>query len=266
MNTVVTKTPPRVALVTGASKGIGRAIAERLAADGAVVAVHYGRDEAAAARTVSAIEEAGGQAFAVRAELGVPGDVDTLFAALGAALAQRELEPALDVVVNNAGCGNPEIQLAGSIDRLTPEQFDEVFAINVKAPLFIIQRALPMVRDGGRVISISSVATRVAMPHQIGYAMSKGSLEVMTRTLANAVGGRGITVNAVTPGATDSNVTDILKPAEIRATVTAATALGRVGQPTDIADVVGFLAADAGRWVTGSVIDASGGLWLGPLG
>jgi 3-oxoacyl-[acyl-carrier protein] reductase len=251
----------KTALVTGASRGMGRAVALRLAADGALVAVHYGANGDAAAQTVSAIEEAGGRAFAVGAVLGVDGDVDALTAQLTEALRGQPL----DVLVNNAACGNLETLFAGSIDRLTPTQFDEVFAVNAKAPFFLVQALLPVLRDGGRIVNISSPGTRMALPDQIAYAMSKGALEVMGRTLANALGARGITVNTVMPGATDTGINDALRAPETRAAITAGTALGRIGRPADIADTVAFLASDDARWITGNVVDVTGGLYLGPL-
>lgn len=135
------------ALITGGSRGIGRAIAQRLAADGAMVAIHYGGNDAAAKETLKAIEQAGGEAFLVRTELGVSGDIDTLFTKLEKVLAGRPL----DILVNNAAVA-PQI----TVHETTPEEFDRIFAINVRAPFFIIQRALPLMPDGGRVINISS--------------------------------------------------------------------------------------------------------------
>lgn len=135
------------ALITGGSRGIGRAIAQRLAADGAMVAIHYGGNDAAAKETLKAIEQAGGEAFLVRTELGVSGDIDTLFTKLEKDLAGRPL----DILVNNAAVA-PQI----TVHETTPEEFDRIFAINVRAPFFIIQRALPLMPDGGRVINISS--------------------------------------------------------------------------------------------------------------
>jgi NAD(P)-dependent dehydrogenase (short-subunit alcohol dehydrogenase family) len=246
----------KTALVTGASRGIGRAIAERLAADGAMVAVHYGSNEAAAAETVAAIKAAGGQAFPVRAELGVDGDVDTLFAALETGLAGRPL----DILVNNAAIATFD----ATVDKATPAQFEREFAINVKAPFFIVQRALPLLRDGGRIINISSGVTWYATP-QIVYSMTKGALNVLGRSLANTVGDRGITVNNVSPGVTDTDMNSWLHDSdEAVSSVTDIVALNRIGQAADIADAVAFFASDDSRWITGQTVDVNGGLYLGP--
>ena len=247
----------RTALVTGASRGIGRAIAERLAADGALVAVHYGRNEAAAKRTVAAIEQAGGRAFIVGADLGVTEDVDKLFAGLEAGLAGRPL----DILVNNAGGALG----TGSIEETTPEEFDRLIVLNMRAPFFIIQRALPLLRDGGRIINISSADARIAITQELAYSMAKGAINVLSRTLAHAVGGRGITVNAVAPGITDTEPNAWIHTGpEMEARTASASALNRIGQPSDIADIVAFLASDDARWITGDLIDATGGTFLGP--
>jgi NAD(P)-dependent dehydrogenase (short-subunit alcohol dehydrogenase family) len=248
----------RTALVTGASRGIGQSIATRLAARGAAVVVHFGTDQDGAKATVGEIEQAGGTAFAVGAELGVDGDVETLFAGVEAALAGRPL----DILVNNAA--SPP---AGPMATTTREEFDQLFAVNVRAPYFIIQRALPLLRDGGRIITISSVATRMANATQTSFAMTKGAVETMSLTLANELGVRGITVNAVAPGATRT-VTNgaVFETPGLVEFIAAATALDRLGEAGDVADVVAFLASDAARWITGQTIDASGGLFLGPRG
>ncbi|MDT0347476.1 SDR family NAD(P)-dependent oxidoreductase [Streptomyces litchfieldiae] len=252
----MTELTGRTAVVTGASRGIGQAIAARLAEQGALVIVHFGTDESGAAATVDTIGRAGGTALAVRAELGVAGDVETLFAGVEAGLAGRPL----DILVNNAAA-----QPAGPLGTTTRAEFDRLFAVNVRAPYFIIQRALPLLRDGGRIITISSVATRMANPTQTSFAMTKGAVETMSMTLANQLGPRGITVNAVAPGATRTATNGAFFEAPgLTEQIVGMTALDRLGGPDDIADVVAFLASDAARWITGQVIDASGGLFLGP--
>ncbi|MGJ6964402.1 SDR family oxidoreductase [Streptosporangium sp. G11] len=246
----------RTALVTGASRGIGRAIAAGLAAKGAAVVVHFGTDEDGATATVGEIERRGGTAFAVGAELGVDGDVETLFAGVEAGLAGRPL----DILVNNAAAAP-----AGPLGVTTRTEFDHLFAVNVRAPYFIIQRALPLFRDGGRIVTISSVATRMANPTQTSFAMTKGAVETMSMTLANELGVRGITVNAVAPGATRTATNgSFFEAPGLAELIAGTTALGRLGGPDDVADVVAFLASDAARWITGQVVDASGGLFLGP--
>ncbi|MEV7546751.1 SDR family oxidoreductase [Streptomyces sp. NPDC089915] len=247
----------RTALVTGSSRGMGRAAAIRLAQEGALVAVHYNRDEAAAHEVVTSVEKDGGRAFAVRTELGVDGDVDGLFAVLEEDLLERTGSTDLHVLVNNAG-----VMGGVSADEVTPEQFDRIFAVNAKAPFFLIQRALRNMPDGGRIINISSGLTRFANPDEIAYAMSKGALEQLALHFAKALGPRGITINSVAPGITrnGSPVFDIPEAVEHMAGL---SAFGRVGEPEDVADVVAFLATDEARWITGSFVDATGGTLLG---
>jgi 3-oxoacyl-[acyl-carrier protein] reductase len=248
----------KTALVTGASRGIGRAIALRLAADGALVAVHYGSNEAAAKETIAAIEQATGETFAVRAELGVDGDVDALFRGLEEGLAGRPL----DILVNNAAI----VDYSATVEQATPEAFDRLFAINVRAPLFITQRALPLMVDGGRIVNISSGVTWFATA-DIVYSMTKGALNVFGRSLAQTLGARGITVNTVSPGVTATDMNSWLQEdPESPARIAAITALGRVGQADDIADAVAFFASDDARWVTGQTLEVNGGLFLGPTG
>ncbi|MFF9624826.1 SDR family oxidoreductase [Streptomyces griseosporeus] len=248
----------KTALVTGGSRGIGRAISRRLAREGALVAVHYGHDRTAAERTVKEIEADGGRAFCVHAELGVPGDADTLWSAFDAALAEQGAPAGLDILVNNAG-----ITLPRPLAQVTEADYDLVFAINTKAPFFIIQRGLGRLRDGGRIINISSVATRVAFPAIVSYTMTKAALDYLTLSLAQELGPRGITVNAVAPGYTETEINPTLAVPEIRRRYSEASAFGRLGDPVDIADVVSFVASDDARWVTGQWIDASGGAHLG---
>lgn len=246
----------KTALVTGASRGIGRSIAQRLAADGALVAVHYGTNDTAAKETVAAIQQAGGQAFAVRAELGVDRDVDTLFAGLTEGLGERPL----DILVNNAAIQDYE----ATIDKATQDAYERLFAVNVRAPLFIVQRALPMMRDGGRIVNVSSGVTWFAIP-QVVYSMTKGALNAMSRSLANTLGTRGITVNTVSPGITETEMNPWLSDSAAAQNVAGMTALGRHGQPADVGDAVVFFASDDARWVTGQTLEVNGGLFLGPI-
>lgn len=249
----------KIALVTGGSRGIGRAIAERLGRDGAVVAVAYARDEVAAKEVVARIEGSGGRAFPLHAELGGHGDAVALWDAFDAAAAAVSPRGGVDIIVNNAA-----IATSSDLDGLTEEEFDQVFAVNVRAPFFIVKEALRRgLRDGGRVVNISSGVTRIALPGVIAYSATKGALDVFTLTLAKQLGPRGITVNSVAPGYVDTDVNaGWLSDPEAAAQAAAVSAFGRIGQPDDIAGVVAFLASDDARWVTGRVIDATGGSQL----
>ncbi|MGW5651502.1 SDR family NAD(P)-dependent oxidoreductase [Streptomyces humi] len=247
----------RTALVTGGSRGIGRAVALRLAAAGALVAVHYGGNDDAAKETVTRIEEAGGRAFTVRARFGEEGAVDRLFQGLADGLAGR----GLDILVNNAG-----ISSTSSISQVSADEWDRLLAVNVTAPFFVIQRALPLLNDGGRVITVGSTASRFAVSTQIGYTVTKAAVESLAPSLANELGRRGITVNTVAPGAVRTALTaGYTSIPEVVAGLEAITALGRLGEPEDVADVIGFLAGPGGRWITGRTIDVSGGTYLGPI-
>ncbi|MFI9508754.1 SDR family oxidoreductase [Nocardia sp. NPDC052566] len=244
----------KTALVTGGSRGIGRGIAERLGRDGARVAVHYNSNEQAAKETVAAIEAAGGSAFVIQAELGVPGDAAALWSAFDAHA------DGVDILVNNAATDAIREPIEGTDEA----SFDRAFAVNTKAPFFVTKLGLDRMRDGGRIVNISTGLTHgAAMPEIIAYAMTKGAIDVFTATLAKHVGARGITVNAVAPGVidTDMNAAWLRNPAA-EEMVAGFSPLRRVGQPADIADVIGFLASDDSRWVTGQWIDATGGALL----
>ncbi|MBW8484560.1 SDR family oxidoreductase [Actinomadura parmotrematis] len=249
----------KVALVTGGSRGIGRAIAQRLGRDGAIVAVAYAREESAAGEVVADIAENGGRAFALRAELGRHGDARRLWAAFDARIGEYTGEPVVDIIVNNAGIGR-----SAALAELTEEDFDEVFAVNVRAPFFIVREGLGRLRDGGRIINISSGAARLAMPEIIAYGATKGALDTFTLNLAKELGPRGITANSVAPGIVDTDVNAgwLRDDPAAQAHAASLAALGRVGRPEDIADIVAFLASDDARWVTGRVIDATGGAGL----
>ncbi len=251
----------KVALVTGASRGIGREIATRLAADGATVAVHYGMNPQAAALTVEIIEKQGGNAFAIQADLRTPEtSLERMFAEFDHLLEACSGQKGLDIVVNNAG----QIMF-GAVDVLEPADFDKAFAVDVKAPFFITQLALPRLRDGGRIINISSATSRVVNPDVVSYAMAKGALDVFSKTVAQQLGARGITVNSVAPGPTGTE--EFLRMAEgnpaFMELAKSQSALRRLGTPADIANVVAFLASDEGGWITGQLIDATGGTLLG---
>jgi bifunctional oxygenase/reductase len=247
----------KTALVTGSSRGIGRATAERLARAGALVAVHYAENEDAATEVVAGIESDGGRAFAVGADLAAPGGVHDLFFALELGLKERTGSTDLDILVNNAG-------VMGGVapEDITPEQFDRLYAVNAKAPFFIVQRALRNLPDGGRIVNISSGLTRFANPQEVAYAMTKGAVDQLTLHFAKHLGPRGITVNSVGPGITD-NGSPVFNNAEVVAQMASLSAFGRVGETDDVAAVVEFLAGPGARWITGSYVDASGGTLLG---
>ena len=249
----------KIAVVTGASRGIGRAIAVRLGRDGALVAVHYGRNQKSAEGTVREIEAARGAAFVIGVELGSVESVEQLFKALDAELTKRTGANRFDILVNNAGVA-PDSAVATA----TEQTYDEVFALNTKVPFFVSQKALPRLRDGGRIINISSAVTRIAFPQKAAYAMTKGALNILTLELAKELGARNITVNSLAPGFTETDMSaNILSDPKGRQFASSVSALGRVGQPDDIADAAAFLASHDGRWVTGQYLDATGGALLG---
>lgn len=239
---------PGLALVTGGSRGIGRAIALALAAQGHEVAVHYASNAAAAEHTVAAIAATGGSAFAIAGDLQTLDGVMAIREALGGR--------ALSVLVNNAGRQLPE---GTEADETT---FDTLFAINVKAAYFLIQRLAPQIIDGGRIVNVSSGTSTIGFPDKMVYAMAKAATNAMTLSFAKALGPRGITVNAVLPGLIETDMNPWVRNPDAARRVAKLNALDRVGQPDDVAGVVAFLASPAARWVTGELLYASGGAQL----
>jgi 3-oxoacyl-[acyl-carrier protein] reductase len=248
----------KVALVTGGSRGIGRAIAKRLADDGALVVVNYATDAQAADSLVGEIAAGGGEAFAVQAKLGSAPETAKLFSRADEELKHRRGEAKLDILVNNAGRGH-----FGKLTDASEQNFEELFATNTKAPFLVTKFALPYLSDGARIINISSGASRRPGTLFGLYSMTKAALDAMTLALAAELGPRGITVNTVAPGwtATDANASARQDLALVR-NVESQTALRRLGAPDDIARAVAFLASEDSRWVTGQYIEASGGLTL----
>ena len=253
----MTASPNQIALVTGASRGIGKAIALDLAAGGTtLVAVHYNGNRDLALQTVAEIESHGAQAFAISANLATVGGVDRLLAGLDEHLQQRTGQTRFDILVNNAG-----IVRKPQFESTTEDDFDAIFNINVKSLFFLTQKALPRLRDGGRIINVSSAVTRgVFSPDLAAYAASKGAVDMLTMYLAPIAGRRNITVNSVNPGAIDTDMNaDWLRTAEGRQAITESAAIARVGEASDIAGIVGFLASRQSGWMTGQRLDGSGG-------
>ncbi|MFC5661371.1 SDR family oxidoreductase [Kitasatospora misakiensis] len=244
----------RTAVVTGGSRGIGRAVVERLTADGADVVFGYARDEEAAAevlRAVAANAPAGaGRAHAVRVDLGEPDGADRLMAA-----AEEELG-GLDILVNNAARGFTRASLA----ETDPAEFDAVLAVNTRAVFLTLRYAARRMRDGGRIVNISTLNTRRPVPGIAAYLASKGALEQLTEAAALELGPRGITANTVSPGPIETDLLRSVNPPQALETVAGMTPLRRLGQPADVADVVAFLVGPDGRWVSGQNLGATGGL------
>jgi NAD(P)-dependent dehydrogenase (short-subunit alcohol dehydrogenase family) len=248
----------KIAVVTGASRGIGRAIALRLAGDGALAVVNFQKNSAAAAGVVRQIESGGGQAFALQGDVGTVPGIQRFFEALDAELTTRQGGTGFDILVNNAGIGRE-----GTVETTSEAVFDELVAVNLKGPFFVAQQAIARLRRGGRIINLSSALSRYPYPRMAAYAMGKAAINHFTLILAVELGTRGITVNAIGPGLTATDFTARARqdPRVVEA-VSAHTALGRLGQPEDIAAVAAFLAADDSGWVTGQYIEASGGSGL----
>jgi 3-oxoacyl-[acyl-carrier protein] reductase len=236
----------KVAIVTGSSRGIGRAIAERLAADGAAVVVNYVRGEQAAQEVVTAIGSRGGRAIAVKADISRLQDVKCLFDEA------RSTFGTPDIVVASAA-----VAVIKPIAESTEEDFDFVFGANAKGVFFTLQEAARQLRDGGRIVVISTGGTRMLMTGTGLYLGSKGAVEQFVRVLSRELASRNITVNALSPGFTD---TDLL-PDRDRAVAAEMSPFGRIGAPAEVASVAAFLASDDARWVTGQNVGAGGGVF-----
>jgi 3-oxoacyl-[acyl-carrier protein] reductase len=239
----------KVVLVTGGSRGIGAATAKRLAADGARVLVNYARSAQAADAVVNEIRAAGGKADPL------PGDLSDLDRALNLINEVVALAGRLDILVNNAA-----IFEGGNLDQIDPGQYARQFDLNVRAPLLLSKAAAAVMGEGGRIINLSSGLGSIPAPGNSIYGATKAAIESFTRSHAVELGPKGITVNCVAPGTTD---TEMLRSGMTEATIARLkklTPLGRLGTPEDIADVIAFLTSDQARWVTGQVLAASGGL------
>jgi NAD(P)-dependent dehydrogenase (short-subunit alcohol dehydrogenase family) len=245
MNNLTGKT----ALVTGASRGIGRASALALAKAGAQVLVHYSSGEREADAVVAEIRAAGGNAQKVAANLRNADGPHTLAKQVRAVVGQR-----LDILVANAG-----ISKAASIEETTVEDFDDLFAVNVRAPYFLVQQLLPVMCKGSSVVLLSSLAARAAVGTLPAYAATKGAVDTLVKHFASALGERGIRVNAVAPGVVETDMSNFTKTDAGRELTLSMQALKRVAQPDDIGGAVAFLASDDARWITGETLHVDGG-------
>jgi NAD(P)-dependent dehydrogenase (short-subunit alcohol dehydrogenase family) len=240
----------KTALVTGASRGMGRATALALAAAGARVIVHYGRNADEAKAVVDQIRAAGGRADAVAADLAAPDGAHKLAAQVRDLIGGGRL----DILVSNAGISN-----ATPFETMTVKDFDSLFAVNVRAPYFLVQQLLPMFGDGSAIVFLSSLGARAAVGTLSAYASTKGAINTLVKYFAAALGPRGIRVNAVAPGVIDTDMSSFTKSEDGRATVMGMQTLKRIGMPADVASVIAFIASDEARWITGDIIAVDGG-------
>ncbi len=239
----------KTALVTGASRGMGRASAIALAAAGAQVLVHYGRGAKEADGVVAEIRKAGGRADAIATDLAAADGADKL-----AKQVRRIIGDRLDILVANAG-----VSKAATIEEMTVEEFDKLFAVNVRAPYFLVQQLLPILGEGSSVILVSSLGAHATVGTLSAYGATKGAIDTLVKYFAAALGPRGIRVNAVAPGVIDTDMSNLVKTDEGKSFVLGMQALKRIGQPDDVATVVAFLASEDARWITGDTIHVDGG-------
>ena len=252
MHTITNKLAGKVAVVTGASKGIGADIAKHLAAEGAAVLVNYASSKEGADRVVDEITKRGGKAIAVQANVAKKAEVERLFSTAAKALGK------IDILVNNAG-----IYEFAPLDEITEQQFHKHFDVNVLGLLLATQEAVRHFNpDGGSVINISSAVTSLTPPNTSVYTATKGAVDAITRTLAKELGPRKIRVNAINPGMieTEGVVSAGFNEGEFRKSVEAQTPLGRIGQPNDIAPAAVFLASSDAKYITGETLRIAGGL------
>ncbi|SFM27392.1 SDR family NAD(P)-dependent oxidoreductase [Variovorax sp. OV329] len=249
----------RIALVTGASRGLGRHSALKLAEEGIDLILTYQRGEAQAQEVVRQAEALGRRALALQLDVGDSRSFDAFAARVKSALASHWQRQQFDYLVNNAGTG-----LHASIAETTEEQFDALLNIHLKGTFFLTQKLLPLIADGGRILNTSSGLARFSFPGYAAYAAMKGGVEVLTRYLAKELGPRGISVNTVAPGAiaTDFNGGAVRDTAQVNAQIAGVTALGRVGLPDDIGAAVASLLAEGNGWINGQRIEVSGGMML----
>lgn len=248
----------KTALVTGASRGLGRAIAEAYAALGATVAINYASSDAAAQEVLDGIAAKGGKAFLIKCPLGTFEAAEQLAKELAAGLQQHTGDTGLDILVNNAG-GGP----VANFDATTPELFEEVMSLNMRAPFFVTQLLKPSLREGGRVINVGSLGARTAVVDYAVYAMSKRALETFTVLLAKDLGPRNITVNCINPGLIESDANVHVRSDEnISNYLINTTPMRRFGVPEDFAGMAVSLASPNMSYVTGQVIEVSGGMSL----
>lgn len=239
----------KVAIVTGSSKGIGAQIAILLAAAGAKTIINYANDDAAANDIVSQIKSAGGEAIAVQADVSDTEQVATLFDTTISEFGKP------DILVNSAG-----IMINKPIAETTDEDFDRTFAVNVKGTFNTLREAATKLNDGGRIVNLSSTTTRMMLPTYGTYCATKGAVEQLTRVFSKEVGARDITVNAVSPGPTDTELFNQGKTDDAVEKLASMSAFNRIGEPIDIARVVSFLVSEEAAWITGQNIGANGGV------